>query len=178
MQQIKGESTINKLIILFVFDKMESPISKETICDMCCVSNSWISYMDLEPLLDGLLESSFIYNANKNENQKGVLYAITSAGRECLAQFYVKIPVSIRDEIVVFVKNNRLNYKRKQECNADYFMNKDGSYTVVLQISEPTQTVFDLKFIVPTKQAAKRIYKKWEEMASTVYENIYELLVD
>ena len=41
-----GETSINKLIILFVFDKMESAISERTIVDMCSSSNDWMGYMD------------------------------------------------------------------------------------------------------------------------------------
>ena len=37
-----GETSINKLIILFVFDKMESAISERTIVDMCSTSNDWM----------------------------------------------------------------------------------------------------------------------------------------
>ena len=33
--QIQGETFINKLIVLFVFDKMESSLSERTIIDMC-----------------------------------------------------------------------------------------------------------------------------------------------
>ena len=38
--QVKGDATLNKLIILFVFDKMEVPLSENTSLDMCCSSNN------------------------------------------------------------------------------------------------------------------------------------------
>ena len=57
-------------------------------------------------------------------------------------------------------------------------MNKDGTYTVSLKIVEPSQPVFELKLVVPDRQTAKNIYKKWEEKASNVYATVYELLVD
>jgi hypothetical protein len=57
-------------------------------------------------------------------------------------------------------------------------MNKDGTYTVVLKIIEPAQPVLELKFVVPNRQTAKAIYKKWEDKSADVYANIYEMLVD
>ena len=57
-------------------------------------------------------------------------------------------------------------------------MNKDGTYTVYLKIIEPVQPVLELKLVVPNRQIAKDIYKKWEEKAPDVYRNIYENLVD
>ena len=37
--QVKGETSVNKLILLFVFDKMESSLSERTLVDMCTSSN-------------------------------------------------------------------------------------------------------------------------------------------
>ena len=33
--QIQGEMSVNKLIVLFVFDKMESALSERTVVEMC-----------------------------------------------------------------------------------------------------------------------------------------------
>ena len=173
--QVKGDSSLNKLILLFVFDKMETALSENTVLDMCCSSNNWLAYMDCQPILNGLLECGWICNIG---NSGEALYTITPDGRICLANFFINIPASIREEISLFVKNNRLKYRRKQECMADYFMNKDGTYTVYLKIIEPAQPVLELKLVVPNRQIAKDIYKKWGEKATDVYRNIYENLVD
>ena len=57
-------------------------------------------------------------------------------------------------------------------------MNKDGTYTVYLKIIEPVQPLMELKFVVPNRQAAKDIYKKWNEKADGIYRVLYENLVD
>ena len=78
----------------------------------------------------------------------------------------------------MFVKNNRTKYKKRQECVADYFMNKDGTYTVYLKIVAPSQPLLELKFVVPNRQTAKNIYRKWEEKAGNLYATVYDCLVD
>ncbi|MBQ7642836.1 MAG: DUF4364 family protein, partial [Clostridia bacterium] len=83
-----------------------------------------------------------------------------------------------REEISIFIKNNRTKYRKRQECVADYYMNKDGTYTVNLKILEPSQPMLELKLVVPNRQTAKDIYKKWEEKAGNVYASVYDLLVD
>ncbi|MBQ9514347.1 MAG: DUF4364 family protein [Clostridia bacterium] len=173
--QVKGDSSLNKLILLFVFDKMEVPLSENTVLDMCCSSNNWLAYMDCQPILSQLVDDKWIYNISSSGEP---LYSITPEGRICLASFFVKIPASVREEISLFIKNNRVKYRRKQECVADYFMNKDGTYTVYLKIIEPVQPVLELKLVVPNRQTAKDIYKKWGEKAEDVYRNLYENLVD
>ena len=172
--QVKGDSSLNKLILLFVFDKMEVPLSENTVLDMCCSSNNWLAYMDCQPLLNQLLDCGWLCDIGGNET----LYSITPDGRVCLANFFVKIPASTREQISTFIKNNRSRYKRKQESVADYYMNKDGTYTVFLKIIEPLQPVLELKLVVPNRQIAKDIYKKWSEKSIDVYRTIYENLVD
>jgi hypothetical protein len=85
---------------------------------------------------------------------------------------------SLREEITVFIKQNKLKYRKKQERTADYFKNKDGTYTVFLKIIEPTGPLMELKFVVASRKVAKDIYKKWEEKASSLYSILYDSLVD
>lgn len=173
--QVKGDALLNKLILLFVFDKMECPLTENTIIDICCSSNNWISYMDCKPIITQLLDHGFIYTVAQSSD---ALYTITPDGRVCLADFFVQIPSSIRESISAFIKINRAKYKKKQEFVADYYMNKDGTYTVNLKIVEPAHPMLELKMVVPNRLTAKNIYKKWEEKGGEVYELIYDNLVD
>ena len=170
-----GETSINKLIILFVFDKMESTLSERTIVDMCSSTNNWMGYMDCVNVIHKLIDDNFIYIVNEDED---TLYTITPDGRETLANFYINIPKSVRKEISQFVKKNSTRYRNRQECSSDYYQNLDGSFTVALKILAPVQPLLELKFVVPDKKTAKAIYKKWEEKAADLYSVIYENLFD
>ena len=173
--QIKGETSVNKLILLFVFDKMESPLSERTLLDICSSSNAWINYMDCVVLIQKLLGDGFICAIPGVEE---TLFTIPPEGRESLANFYINIPLSLREEISRFVKNNSSKLRTRQECKADYYQNKDGTYTVFLKILAPVQPMLELKFVVPDKKTANTIYKKWEDKASELYSVVYETLVD
>lgn len=170
-----GETSINKLILLFVFDKMESALSERTIVDMCTSSNNWMGYMDCVNVIYKLIDDNFICIVSENDD---ALYTITPDGRETLANFYINIPKSVREEISIFVKKNSARYRTKQECRSDYYQNMDGTYTVCLKILEPARPMLELKFVVPDKKTAKNIYKQWEEKAADVYSVIYENLCD
>ena len=173
--QIKGETSVNKLILLFVFDKMESPLSERTILDMCTSSNDWINYMDCRTLIKKLQSDGFICEIPSGDDP---LYTITPEGRETLANFYINIPRSIREDISRFVKNNSSKFRMRQECKSDYYQNKDGTYTVFLKILAPIQPMLELKFVVPDKKTASIIYKKWADKAPEMYSVVYETLVD
>lgn len=174
--QIQGETSVNKLIVLFVFDKMESALSERTVVEMCTAVNNWLNYMDCIELLPRLSEDGFLCRISSSEEEP--LYTITSDGRDCLNNFYINIPKSVRDEISAFVKKNSGKLRNRQECKSDYYQNVDGTYTVFLKIIAPVQPMLELKFVVPDKKTAQNIYKNWECKASDLYSAIYETLVD
>ena len=174
--QIQGETSVNKLIVLFVFDKMESPLSERTILEMCTAGNNWLNYMDCKELIPRLLDDGFICEITSPEEE--LLYTITSDGRESLNSFYINIPKSIREEISAFIKKNSGKLRNRQECKSDYYQNVDGTYTVFLKILAPVQPMLELKFVVPDKKTAQNIYKNWECKASELYSAIYDTLVD
>lgn len=175
MLQVKGDVDVNKLIILFVFDKMENALSEKTVLDMCSLSNPWINYMDCLSLLDRMCKDNFLCEISSQDEP---IYTITPDGRECLANFYIKINKSLREEIALFIKNNAAKFRNKQECRSDYFQNADGTYTVCLKIMALAHPTLELKFVVPDKRTAQNIYKKWEDKAPELYCAIYEYLVD
>ncbi len=171
------EKTLNKLILLFVFDKMEVAVSENSLLDICCSANAWIPYMDCKPLISELLDSEFIYSI-KRQHAHGPLFSITPNGRMCLAYFFAKIPSSLREDIAGFVKANRMKYRRKQEYDSDYYKNSDGTYTVALKILDLTKPVLEVKFSIPDRSTAKAVCKNWDEKAASFYEVLYDTLVD
>ena len=174
--QIQGETSVNKLIVLFVFDKMESALSERTIVEMCTAGNDWLNYMDCMELLPKLLDDGFICRLPSSDDEP--MYSITTDGRESLNNFYINIPKSIREEISSFIKKNSGRLRNRQECKSDYYLNTDGTYTVFLKILAPVQPMLELKFVVPDKKTAQNIYKNWECKASELYSAIYDTLVD
>jgi hypothetical protein len=173
---ITNNTTISKLVLLYVFDKMEMPLTEATILDMCCFKNNWINYISCKELLIDLIETGFIVPSKSSTADS--YYTITNDGRSCLSYFFIKIPASLRDEISKFVKENRINFRRKQEYFADYFKNDDGTYTVLMKIVEPLGTKLELKLNVANRAQARSIYKKWENCAGQVYASLYDILMD
>lgn len=173
---ISSNTTISKLVLLYIFDKMEMPLTETTITDICCNKNSWISYLTCKEVLTDLVENGFIVITTNSSGEQ--YYTITTDGRSCLSYFFMKIPSSLRSEITLFIKENRQIFRRKQEYFSDYYKNADGTYTVLMKIVEPLGTRLELKLNVANRAVAKVIYNKWEEKASQVYGSIYDLLID
>jgi len=172
------DAVTNKLIILFVFDKMEMPLTENSIIEICSVKNEWINYMDCLDLLYQLSEAKLIYKTECKEGE--MRYTLTFEGRDCLSYFYRKIPLNLRDEITEYSKANRLSIKQSQEYYANYTDAEDGSYLVTMRIYENliTSPLFEIQIKAPTRQSAEEACKKWRQAAPNIYESIFEKLVN
>ena len=173
--EIDDNNLVNKLILLFIFDKMGMPVTEKTLLEMCASRNNWINYMESIECLGGLVDAGFVFRA---KSERSEYYTITTSGRECLDNFFTRIPASKRTEIADYIKANRMMYKRAQEHFRGYYKNNDGSYTVHLKILDPLRTTMELKLNVANRAVAKTVYNKWDSSAAEVYSMIYEKLID
>jgi len=176
---ISSDSTINKLVLLFVLEKIEIPLAENSVLEICSSRNNWINYMECKEILSSLLDVGFIYNVDQTKSEEA-RYTITYEGRNCLSHFYRRIPLTLRDTITDFTKQNRLTFKRSQEYLADYEKLEDGSYNLKLRIRSPlaNEPMFYIEFHAPTRSSAINAVKLWREKAPMIYENIYETLIE
>lgn len=173
---IHDERISNKLLVLFVLDKMEIPINEELLLSICSTDNEWIPYFYCKQVIADLTDAGFITKVN-GSIQNPVL-SLTEDGRVCLAHFYNDIPKSVRDTITDFARVSRLEYKKKQEFLCDYKRNADGSYTVEMSIFETTKPIMQLKFVVSNHERALSIYNSWYNKAPEVYKAFYDIFID
>lgn len=176
MIQYSSNETTGKLILLYVLDKMECELTEDTIIDMCYYQTKWVSYFTCKIALSELTRSGYIQEVASVQTDK--YFKITSEGRACLSYFFNEIPTSLKEQIVQFIHDNKLAYKRKQEYYSDIVKNKDGTYLVCLKILEPTSTDLEIKLIASNQETAKQIQSNWQENASKVYAGIFDALLN
>jgi len=160
---------VKKLILLFIMEKMEFPLTDESLNDIAATHPDWLTYMDLRDALSQLVETNLAFSSvGEGAN---TAFNITQDGRTALAHFYMKIPQSIRTAIANFANENRQKFKRRQEYTWDYFKATDGGYIVVLKIVGS----IEIKLHTDTRARAKAITTNWREMAPNVYELFFNL---
>lgn len=178
-ENINSEEKVrHKLTLLFFMEKMEIPLTQNSILNICSLENNWIPYLDCLSVICELTDSNFIYKTDSNDNLE--LYSITYTGRNCLSQLYMRISYDLREKITEYVKMNKLSVKTSQEYTTDYVANNDGSYTVTLRIYEPmiTTPMFEVKIKAPSRQSAIETESRWKKQAPNIYEYIYENLIN
>ncbi|MDR2090879.1 MAG: DUF4364 family protein [Clostridiales bacterium] len=163
---------LSKLIVLFTVEQMEFPATEDTLLEVCTTVNEWLEYFVCKTAVKELTESGLLCNPQNNKK----LHSITADGSACLSHFFHCIPVTLRNEISAYIKENRQKYKRKQEYTGDYYKNLDGTYTLILKINDSINTIFELRLVVQNRHDAKWIYKNWIDKASLVYSSVYEIL--
>ena len=171
------EELLNKLIILFVFDKMDIALDEKTILNICYTQNGWMMPLYCLDTIQKLAKSNFIHQISRGK-EKNKLYALTPDGRVCLANFYSRIPESLRQEISDYVKKNFGTLRRQQEYIHTYRKLSNGTYEVWLRVVEPSGTLMDLKFVVSNNKTAKYIHENWEKKAANIYLMLHDQLTE
>ena len=82
------DQTANKLILLYMLDKMEIPLTENSILEICTSKNNWLTYMECKDILWQLVKTKFVwFKEDENAPAEGK-YSITSEGRDCLGHVY------------------------------------------------------------------------------------------
>lgn len=170
------DSTSNKILILFVLEKLEIPVTEEVLLQLCSVDNQWIPYFLCRQAIQDLLQSGFIAKIKASENL--TLISITQDGIMCISHFYKDIPNSKQKEVSAYIKNNRSTYRRKQEFRADYTKTPDGFYMVSLKVTQISKVLLKINLEVSDESIARSITEGWPKNAPTIYRQLYESLVE
>ncbi len=167
-----------KLMLLYVLEQIEIPLTEQSILDICTTRNDWINYMECVSVFHDLLQSGFIY-ALDEESNKRCRFALTAKGRSALGIYYEEIKDSTREQISNFCKSNRMYFKRLQEYVADFSKAEDGSYLVVLRIIETSSSepMFEIKINLQTRAEAVKAVEIWTTKAPSFYEFVYSNLI-
>ena len=171
----RPDTMLSKLILMYVFDKIEIPLTESTIMDICWSRNNWLNYMEIVDILPGLIEMKFVNKTKDSDNEER--YIITEQGRNCLEHFYYNIPEKLRDNITKFCKNNRMELKRAQEYVSSFIKVGDEQFVASLKIKDITETnAVDIKIKFPTRNQAINACKLWKTNAPFIYASLYENL--
>lgn len=170
--------TETKLVLLYMLEQIEIPLSEQFILDICTTRNNWINYMECKAVFPELLKFKLVYSPDEaTENQR---FTLTAQGRNCLASFYQDVPENLRAEISSFCKKNRMYFKRLQEYVADFKKNTDGTYVVHMRILELASSIptFEIKINLQTRAKAIKAVELWQTRAPNFYEFVYASLLD
>ena len=135
-------------------------------------------------LFDSIMKSAG--NAIKNETVKAVNNAGSSVGKgsnRTESFTFASLPGSLAELQAMPEASLDSAFKTTALTIAvlcAYEKNPDGSHTVTLKIKEPmvSQPLLEIKLKAPTRHSAITACKKWNEKAPTIYEYLYDGLIE
>lgn len=157
----------NKLLLLYIFCRINMPISNSHITQIV-LENNLINYFSLQQFLSELIENGLISDIKKDKRH---MLSITPRGRDALEFFKSRIPEKKRDLIDNYINKNIVNIKDDVEVSADYEQALD-KYTVFLRLVVGGTPIAELKLSVDSLDSAKNICSLWKHDPKSFYRKI------
>lgn len=165
----------NKLLLLYLVNKMDLPLSNSQISQFALEENI-IGYFTLQQILGEMVESGYLEITRDNNVAR---YTITDEGITALEYFDKQIPTGVKDKINKFILDNRKSIKKDFEITANYFYDHNNNeYTVKCGSYEDEKMLMEINVSVVTKEQAKLICNNWKRNVPKLYGKILSELVN
>ena len=176
--KIERNDAENKLIILYLINRMELSMSRGQITDFV-LSKEFMDYFTLEQTLSVLLEQGLLEATQENAQDINMTrYAVTDQGLTSLEYFINHISRTVRGMINQYIEENRGKIKRDYESTANYFPNvENDDFQVKCGVYEDKRALLEITLSVDTREQAKLVVSNWRAKTSKLYQWVLEGLM-
>ncbi len=166
-------STLYKLIVLYMLNHADSPLTNATISDLI-LAKEYTNYFSLQRAICEL-ETSDLVVAESADNSTH--YRITEEGRNTLSFFEDKISDAIKKDIIDYFNDHQIALKQETSVIADFYKGQGQLYNVRCQIKEDKAITFEVTFQVSGREQAQAICKNWKRKSGEVYDYLMDMLI-
>lgn len=163
----------DKLLLLYLLDKIKLPISNNKITQII-LENNFINYFALQQYLTELKNADFI-EFIEQEGKHRML--ISEKGLKVLSLFKNRISENKLKAIDSYLDNQFENIKKEITIVADYTI-EGNNYIVNLKTLEKNYILMDLKLNVASNKQAQDLCAKWKQNSSELYEKLLKVLIE
>jgi DNA-binding PadR family transcriptional regulator len=178
---IEYKDAENKLLIMYLINMMELPMSRAQITDFI-IEKELMHHFTLWQNLTEMVERGFLEATYENaQDENTTRYTLTEDGLTNLELLQNQIPRPARNLINQYVEKNRGKIKKGFEKTAHYFPNAEtGEYDVKVGIIDDKSGANLMEIIVPvlTREQAKHIQANWNANYCELYQRILLILTD
>lgn len=168
------KNSVDKLIILYVLNKMEIPLSNNQLTNIILENNA-IDFFNLPQCFSELEQSDLIQFV---QNQQKSFYQITENGTKTALILNEKIPFPIKNRLDAYIAGNKDKIKKEAQITADFVKISEKEYIVHLKVIENEMVLIDLKLNVVSAKQAKFICEKWKNSSGKIYRLIMDTLIN
>lgn len=162
----------NKLILLYLIDRINVPVSNLQIIKMI-LENKFMNYFLLQQFLNELLDSKFIEARTDGEK---ATYRITQAGKQSLEYFSGLIPPGIKGRIDNSISGIRKKIKNETLITADFVPESENEFIAKCKVGEDNFSLMEINVTVGTRNDARTICNNWKKHSQEIYAEIIGIL--
>lgn len=167
--------TLYKLIVLFMLDKVDFPLTNAQISNFI-LEKGYTNYFNIQQSISALHDNDFITTETiRNSSYLG----ITDAGREVLGYCLSDISSTIQQEIMDYLQEHRYQLRDEVSVVSDYYEEKKDTFIVRCLAKDGKTNVIELNLNVASEEEASTICDNWQKKSQEIYAYlIQQLLAD
>ena len=166
-------TTLYKLMVLYMLSKVNFPLSNSQIADFM-LDKQYTTYFTLQEVLSSLADDGFV---NVLTYRSSTQYRLTSSGKDTISFFSNKISNAIREEIDVYLIENKYELRCETGTLSDSYRSTNGDYIVHCIVKEGKTNLIELNIAVPLEEQADAMCSKWREGSQEIYDFIMRKLM-
>ncbi len=163
-----------KLIILYILNRVDFPMTNAQLAHFI-TEKEYTSYFNVQQVLTDLVEDGYISLQQTRSNSQ---YRITADGKETLSFFYQSISRNIRDDIDMYLSEQKYSLREEVSNLADYYEVRKNEYRTELKVVEREATIIEISLLVPTKENAEAICAHWKKKNADIYAYVLNTLLE
>ena len=158
--------TLYKLIILYMLQRVDFPLTKAQISDFI-LEKQYTSFLTLQQVISELIDADMI-TAHSIRHRTHL--SITKEGRQTLNFFSNEISDTIKEEINTYLKENEMTLRNEVSILADYYKSTSGEFEAHLTAKDKEVTLLDIIISVPVEETAASICDNWQKKNQEIYQ--------
>lgn len=167
------EPTEVKLIILYIIKNYNLPLDNGQVTDIF-MSHAFVDYFTMQEYLDQMIEGGLVDVYIESDIRK---YILTQRGIDAITYFIDKIPFTVRERLLLSIRQYQKQLKNKLEISADYRAANELEYSIDCSVSENGNQLFSISMSAGSKQMASDACKKFKKDPQKIYSEILRVLL-
>ncbi len=165
-------ATLYKLVILYMLNRVDFPLTNAQISGFF-LEKEYTDYFKIQQAINELIDAEML---SVERAGSASYYHITVQGLETLEFFGNKIPGPMKDDVEMFLMNNKYQLRNEVGTISDCYRTLTGEYIVHCQVKEGDSTLIEVKLSVATKNEAEEMCKNWKDTSQEIYIDIIRKL--
>lgn len=158
-------STLYKLIILYMLEKVDFPLTNAQITDFI-LKKDYTNYFNVQQSISELKDSNLITSETIRNSS---YFKITKTGQETIHFFENDISEAIRNDIDTFLRVNKYKLREEVSILADYYEKRKDEFIANCYVREQGSKIVEINLSVSTEQEAQTICNNWKSKSHDIY---------